>query len=124
MNLSRMRASKTVKKRDMGLASVAIVVSQIISSFQSSQSITREISQLKEEVQQIKFDREQLFVRKTDLVPITLRLDKMNEQLDALTQTVNLMKRTVDEYALNDESCQDNLFTKATEDRSRGEVKL
>lgn len=109
MNLNELMKSKTIpiKRREVGIAGAVIVIAQFISTFQSSQSVTNEIAKLREEFQQLRIDREQYFSRKTDLIPILTKLDKMNEKLIELNEKLASLK---DEVRENRKSFEANLY--------------
>lgn len=103
MKLDSLAVKNPIKRRDMGIAGALIVISQFISSFQSSQSVSSEISKFKEDFNQLKVDREQYFVRKTDLAPVLTKLDSLNEQLVKLNEKVASLKRVVrDNYGYDE----------------------
>ncbi len=81
----------------MGLAGAVIVISQFLSNFQSSQTVSSEIVKFKEEFQESIVDREKFFVRKTDISPVLAKLDLLNVQLVKLNEKVSSLKRAVKE---------------------------
>ncbi len=70
-----------VRRRDMGLASVAVILSQVLSSFQSNRDLSKDIQQIRTEFHQIRDDQEKYFVRKEELRRVDEKLDLMNTQL-------------------------------------------
>ncbi len=95
--------SKTghLKKKDLGIAGLALVLSQFGSSLQGTDRISREISQFKDEFHQSILEREQFFVRKTDLLALNGRFDRLDAKLDALTlrvSKINIPNRSTYQY--------------------------
>lgn len=80
------------RRRDMGVVGVVIMLSQVLSGLQSSQSVTTEIQKFKEEFQQSQIDREKYFVRKSDVASISDKIDSMNDKLIRITEQMKLMR--------------------------------
>jgi hypothetical protein len=81
---------------------VMIVVSQVISSFQSSENIKGEIEKFRKEVQQMVIDRETYFVRKTELALISNKIDRLNEKMGRVSEQIKNM-RSEQRYSMNQE---------------------
>lgn len=88
-----------VKRRDMGIAGFVVVVSQLASSFQSSQNVATEIVKFREEFHKSLLDREEFFVRKTEITNLISRLDEMNDHMIKLTEQVRTL---TDSYAFQE----------------------
>lgn len=95
MNLFQARP----KRSDIGIAGTVLLVTQVIASQQSTQTVSKQIEELRQEIQKSIVDREEYFVRKTEL---NSRLDGINLQLQKIQEQVDSMKHMVDEYALDD----------------------
>ncbi len=87
-----------LNKVEFGIAGAIVLLSQSLTSFYSSDKITREIASFKEQFNKSLVDREQFFVRKTDIAPFLSKLDEMKEQLVLLNEKMELAN------ALNDPS--------------------
>ncbi len=83
----------------MGIAGAIIVLSQAVTSLQSSHSITDRIEQIKETIAVAKIEREQYFVRKTELATVMVKIDKMSENVSALKEQVSGLRRQIDKQA-------------------------
>lgn len=92
-----MKAVSRIKRLDFGIAGAFIIASQIGTSLQSSKSISLEISKVKEELERSVTDREQYFVRKTDVASIISKIEDMNDQLIRLNEQVTSLKSYVKE---------------------------
>jgi hypothetical protein len=82
----------SIKRRDIGIAGAAIMLAEALSNFQSSKNVSTEIVKFKEEFQQSRVDREQFFVRKTEIEALNLKLDKMSDQIAELSNQVTSLK--------------------------------
>lgn len=82
----------SLKRRDLGIAGAIIALSQLIGSFQNAHSVTSEIAKFKEEFQQSQIDREEFFVRKTDVAALSDKMDKMNENLVRMNEQIKVLK--------------------------------
>jgi hypothetical protein len=69
-----------------------IVVSQLFSSFKSSENISKEIEGFRAEFQQSLVDREIYFVRKTELVGIDSKIDRLNEKILRIGEQIRTIK--------------------------------
>jgi len=110
--ISTDQARRIVKGRDIGIAGAVIILSQLTTNFSSSKSITDKIESLANDIQTMKIEREEFFVRKSDLIPITERLDRLNEQLQAIQVKLNYLKAFVKDYSLNDGTIGCSVATK------------
>lgn len=86
--------SNPLKKRDMGIAGAIIVLSQVISNFQSSKSISEEFKDLKNQFIQLQLDQEKYFVKKSDMKKVVSQLDKMNEELSKINDQIESIRDT------------------------------
>lgn len=92
-------------RKDLSLTgAILIVISQLFSSFQSSETITKEISKFREEFQQSILDRETYFVRKTELAQIFKKMDQMNTKLIRMSEQIKNM--TPDLYSSQEDQDQ------------------
>lgn len=82
----------SLKKRDLGVAGLAVVLIQALSSYQASQSVTDE---LRRELQELKLNQEQYFVRKTEMAQFGSKMDKVFHQLGKLEQQVSSLKSAI-----------------------------
>lgn len=72
---------KLLLRKDLGIAGTVVVLSQLITSFQSQQTVTERIDKLSETIQVMRLDVEQFFVRKTDLQNLSHKIDQLSEQV-------------------------------------------
>lgn len=77
-----------IKKRDLGIAGAIVVLAELLSNFQSSQNVATEIVKFREEFAASNLEREQFFVRKSELGNLSIKLDKANDQLTKLNDQV------------------------------------
>ncbi len=90
-----------IRKTDMSLpGALLIVVSQLFSSFQSSDNISKEIEKFRNEFQQSIVDRETFFVRKTELSTIIGKIDQLNSKLIKMSEQIKNLKKEY--YSLSD----------------------
>lgn len=91
-----------IKKRDMGIAGALIVIAQSVISFQSAQIISDDIQAIRQDLQDSNLAREQFFARKTEIAVISIKMDKMAEQLTRLKQQVGELQSDVQESYVMD----------------------
>jgi predicted RNase H-like nuclease (RuvC/YqgF family) len=114
-------ANQPVQRRDLGLTGVIIVLGQALATVTTGNGVTREISELRKQIEQQRVEREQYFVRKSDIVPIQDRIENVNKEISAMLQSINElqkdMKKTLREFSSLDfeETCaaDQTLFTQA-----------
>jgi len=82
----------SVKRRDIGIAGALIILSQAITSSQSSNSITNQIDELRNQLIQLKVDREQYFVRKDELKKVINKLDKMQVDIATINEQIKWLR--------------------------------
>jgi hypothetical protein len=93
------------KNKDYSLpGAILIVISQLFSSFQSSDQISKEIDKFRNEFQQSLVDRETFFVRKTELADISRKIDKINNQLGRMTEQIKTLKSVYSYFDNTDET--------------------
>lgn len=73
-----------IKRKDMGIAGALIVVIQGITALQSTNSVSADIEALRKEIQQSAIERERFFVRKTDLLVLTQKIDDLADKVTDL----------------------------------------
>lgn len=78
------RKVKPIKRRDMGIAGAIIILAQVLSSTQSAQNLSKEIAELKRDIEASNLEREQYFVRKTEIFSLTRKLDRVSDQVTSL----------------------------------------
>lgn len=92
-----------IKRRDMGIAGAIIVLSQALTSLQSSHSISGQVEELKNQLQTSKMETEQYFVRKTELVTVVAKIDKLSDQVsDLKNQFSKFQMHMEDKYSLEE----------------------
>jgi hypothetical protein len=93
----------TIKRRDMGIAGAIIVLSQAVTSLQSSHSISGQVEELKTQLETSKIEREQYFVRKTELVTVVAKIDKLSDQVSDLKNNFSRFQIEMqDKYSLQE----------------------
>lgn len=94
-------------KNNLGVpGAILIVISQLISGYQSSNQISQEIVKFREEFQQSLVDREKYFVRKTELGELGHKIDGLNSKIIKMGEQIKALKGelfTYDEQAF--ETC-------------------
>ena len=80
-------------KKDLSiLGALFIVASQIYSSIQSSDKITKEIEKFRSEFNQSVVERNEFFARKSDLASITRKIDLLGVQMTLMDSQVRGLK--------------------------------
>lgn len=91
-----------VNRKDYSLrGAIIIVISQLFSSYQSSDSISKEIEKFRKEFQQSLLDRETYFVRKTELAAISSKIDQLGLKIAKMSEQIKSLK--VDIYSQNND---------------------
>lgn len=81
------------KSKDFSLpGAILIVISQVFSSFQSSDQISKEIEKFRDDFQQSLVDREKYFVRKTELSEMFSKIDRLNVQMIKMNEQIKTLK--------------------------------
>lgn len=94
-----------LKKREIGIASAMIVVSQAFTSFQGTHNVNEELRSLKDAFQQSQIASEKYLVKKTDVAKISDKLETMNDQLIRMNEQIKSLKAFVrDNYAKMEKS--------------------
>jgi hypothetical protein len=94
-----------MKQRDFSLpGAILIVASQLFSSFQSSDQISKEIVRFREEFHQSIIYRDTYFVRKEELAVISKKIDTLNSRIVKIAKQIDGFKR--DAYAYSDEDSE------------------
>jgi uncharacterized protein YydD (DUF2326 family) len=84
---------KRIKRKDLGIAGAVVVIAEAITNFTSSRSISHEVIKIKDEIKDMKVEREQYFVRKTELSSVSKKLDKLNDQLIRVDDKIASIKK-------------------------------
>lgn len=84
-----MEQNSTVRKRDMGIAGILLILSQIFSSYQSTEHLSNKINELQDAFEELKSNQEKYFVRKEELKKVVKKIDKMNEELVKLSKQID-----------------------------------
>jgi predicted translin family RNA/ssDNA-binding protein len=85
-------SNEPVKRGEIGIAGALIILSQAITSFQSTQSISKDMQELHNELEMSK--REMIeFVRKSDFISLSIKSDKISDQLKNLKIDLNELKK-------------------------------
>lgn len=93
-----------LKKRDMGIAGALIVLTQVLTNFHSSETVTDRIEELQKEFRQSLVDREQYFVRKIEIRDLSSKIEKVNGELIQIKNQVTSLKALLkDDYPADSE---------------------
>jgi hypothetical protein len=109
----------SLKKRDMGIASILIVVSQLASTFQTSKGISDDIRDLRAEIASVRKDHEKYFVKKEELGTVVVTLNRMTKELVRINQQIKTLRDTA--YIDID---LDDMATSCFQEQLPGEIKL
>lgn len=104
---------KPARRRDMSIASVVIVVAQII----ASKTVTRDLDLFKDEFQRSQMDREEFFVRKTELSALISKLDHLNDQMIIMGEEIRSLKSTLEVSEAGEIGCKNEGMTWARLDQ-------
>src|SRR4051812_36599657 len=81
-----------LRRRHMGLAGAIIIVSQIITQYFSNHNSSKNIS---EEIKEIRADQEKYFVKKDELQSVSIKIDKIRNDLSEMDSKIRFIKRYV-----------------------------
>ncbi len=95
--------SNGVKKRDLGITGLVVVLTQALSQFSSTDKLAKDIEDFKHEFKVSLLEREEYFVRKSDLQPLIIKLDQVSEKLSGLASKVNSLKRDLQDVSFLEE---------------------
>lgn len=88
------RGHGDLKRRDMGFASVVIVIAQIISSIQSTENVSsnlsNEISNVRIQLDEARSHQEKYFVKREELDKVVAKIDSMNSQLKKIKRHLDI----------------------------------
>lgn len=88
-----------LKKNDYSLpGAILIVLSQLFSSYQSSEKLSQEIVKFREDFQQSIVERDTLFARKAEIEKISQKIDGMNDRISKLSTQIKSMSN---DYSFN-----------------------
>lgn len=82
----------SVKKTDIGLAGALIILAQTLSSHRSTDQLSKEIQNLKDDIRALKVDQQEFFVRKPELELLEEKLNLANEQLSNIKNWIQKRK--------------------------------
>ena len=78
----------------MGIASLVIMVSQLVSTFQTSKGLSDDIKHLREEIAQVKHEHAKYFVKKEELRTVVKKLDHMAGELVRINDQIERLRDT------------------------------
>ncbi len=82
---------RLANKKDMGLAGAILVLSQVLSSYQSTQKVTAELADLKGAFTLMRSDQEKYFVKKEELVVVVRKLDQLVVEMSRVRRNIKSM---------------------------------
>lgn len=86
-----------VKRRDVGMTGLLIVASQLISTIHSWQGLSSQINELKTQLVALKSEREEFFVKKTEMAVAMKKIDQMASHVSALKDQVSIIRTKVED---------------------------
>lgn len=81
-----------VSKRDLGVVGIVIALIQLGIGLASSQNVNHEFSKSREDFNQLRLEREQFFVRKSEFESMSNKMDQIKTQMEALNLQVYSLK--------------------------------
>lgn len=82
------------KRNDLTLpGALLIVISQLFSSYQSSEKLSGEIVKFRDEFKQSIIDRDTLFVRKVELAKLYHKIDSLSTKVNRISNTLSAMNK-------------------------------
>lgn len=82
-----------LKKRDLGLAGIVVVICQTLTNYHSSGNVSDQVRELRLDLEDLRMHQEKHFVRKEEIKSLELKLDdlksqviKLNGQIDKLSK--------------------------------------
>jgi predicted nucleic acid-binding Zn-ribbon protein len=81
-----------VSKKDLGVVGTVIALIQLGVGIASSQSVNHEFSKSREDLNQLRLEREQYFVRKGDFESLSVKMDQLKDQISELNIQVSSIK--------------------------------
>lgn len=98
------------KRRDIGITGALVVVIQALASYSSSNSISTQVESLREQVIQAKLEREEFFVRKTEMKSemkyLSAKMDKLSDQIAIIHNKIEENYSSLDDLDELTETCQ------------------
>ncbi len=95
-------AGTVARKKDIGMVGAIVMLSQALSNFHSTSSLKDEILKLKVEFAQAQLDREVHFAKKTDIVSLSKKVDKVGRQVTQLSLNMKTLQNYVRQnYVMN-----------------------
>lgn len=82
----------TVKRGELGLAGSLIVLAQVLSSYQSTSSVSSDIQGLRSDIEDIRKDQGLYFVKKDDLRSVQSKISKINDQLTEIKKQIRALR--------------------------------
>lgn len=102
----------TPKRKDLGIASAVLVLSQLISVYNSSHNLSAQIDELKTSIDNVQSSQELYFVKKEEMKKVSYKLDAMNEQLIQIQRELRFIKN----FAINDNPIETCSYVNINED--------
>ena len=79
-----MAIPKEVGRRELGIAGALIIAAEILSSGYSNRDLSSKLDALQKTVVETRIEREQFFVRKTELVRISKQIEDLTKKVDSI----------------------------------------
>lgn len=90
-------------RRQIGIASALIVLSQTITSFQSTDTISKQIREIQADLAASKVEREEYFVRKTELAALLTKIDSMSTEVSRVKEKLSAIQSRMEQtYSLEE----------------------
>ncbi len=69
------------------------MLAEAASNFQSSRSVSTEVVKMRDELTIMKVERDAYFVKKTELIGVMKKIDKMNDRIVKIDSKLNSVKK-------------------------------
>jgi septal ring factor EnvC (AmiA/AmiB activator) len=90
-------------RRHIGIASALIVLSQAITSFQSTDTISKQVREIQSDLAASKVEREEYFVRKTELAALLTKMDSLSSEVSRVKEKLSAIQSKKDQnYSLEE----------------------
>lgn len=82
-------------RKELGIAGSLVVITQIMTSVGSSQALSDKIDKLNYDIHLLRVEREQYFVRKSDIHQLSSKIDQLSDDVVRVKEQINSLKRHI-----------------------------
>lgn len=93
----------TARRRDMGIAGAVVILSQVLTNYQSTNTVATEIRELKDAIQDIRKEQRTTFARKEQLKSLETSMDEVKSELQEIKKQIRRLSNQYAEAELEDD---------------------